>query len=116
MNYELLLEKFKDLGIYHLILAVITQIGMIMSIYVILSLPFEKRFPLVYCKEKLIESPYEICNSTKFCSNKYDTYIDYSESIDNWTISYNLMYDREIYSKPPSSFFLWVFFQILYQL
>ena len=107
MSYIIILEKFKEIGKYHIILAIITHLTLYLSFYTILSISIEGRFPVVYCKTSHEFNTTEInnsigfilCNRTEYCSNKYETYIDYSQSINNWALKYDLLCEKSIFMK-----------------
>jgi MFS family permease len=116
MRYKYLLEKFQHVGIYHLILAIVTHFSMIMSFYIVISLANERKPPTMLCKENSsINGEFFICRQDDFCSGKFETMIDNEDSIKNWTFRYQLYCEREFYFRYlTSSVFLFAIFSALF--
>jgi MFS family permease len=96
MKYTFILDKFKKLGRYHFLLAIILNMAMIMSFFVILVVSIEQIPPLVYCKTTTGE--FMKCDIKSVCiMPATEWYIDYTNSVDNWKLRYNLICDREVY-------------------
>jgi hypothetical protein len=98
MKYHLILDKFKELGRFHLLLAIILQIGMIESFYIVISLSVESIAPVVKCAD-----PSKVCSIEQYCESGVNKFtntsllIDYDNSIYNIALKHGLYCDGEIY-------------------
>jgi hypothetical protein len=95
MKYSILLDKFKKLGRYHLLLAIVLNLSMIMSFYLILLVSVEQISPIAYCK---FDKSFSKCDINTACHLPPENwYIDTSNSVKNWKLQYGLYCENEKY-------------------